>query len=155
MFQQQKGNWQPYNVKAIVKNVEQVFKNAGIKHLNKPTYTFIIGAMGFIAHYDLYGFQSTYEDLRDFVEKLQSGELSRNKEFNLDWANSVERDKQFEEWYGKAYNKSKADAIRGIVAIARKYEKEIFEKFDEQEKNAEINQTRALAEKHGYILKRV
>lgn len=152
---QEKGNWKPYNVNAIVNNVEQIFKNADIKHLNKPTYTFIHLNMGFIAHYDLGGFQGTYADLRDFVEKLQSGELSRNKDYNLNWADSVERDKQFEEWYGKAYNKSKADAIRGIVAVARKYEKEIFEKFDTKERDGEINQARALAGKHGYKLERI
>ena len=155
MPNQQKGNWQPYNVKAIIKNVEQVFRNRDIKYLNKPTYQFIINSMGFIAHYDLYGFQSTYADLRSFAVHLQTSEYSNNKDYNLSWADSIGRDREFKEWYGDAYNRSKADAIKGIVAVARKYEKEIFEKFDMKEKDEEINKARTLAEKHGYKLERI
>jgi hypothetical protein len=152
---QEKGNWEPYNVNAIVKNIEQIFKNADIKYLNKPTYQFIINSMGFIAHYDLYGFQSVYADLRKFAVKLQTSEYSSQTNYNLNWADSIERDKEFEEWHGKPYNKSKADVIRGIVAVAKKYEQEIFADFDEQEKNEEISQARALAKKHGFKLEKV
>jgi hypothetical protein len=152
---QEKGNWQPYNVKAIVKNVEQVFKKSDIRYLKEATYKFIINDMGFIAHYDLGGFQSEYADLREFVVKLQTSEYSTQKESNLQEADRIESDPDFEKWYGKLYNKSKAEAIRGIVAVARKYEKEIFEKFNAIEKEQEINQARILAEKHGYILERI
>lgn len=149
---QEKGNWQPYNVKAIVKNIEQIFKNGDIKYLKHPAYEFIHQHMGFIAHYDLYGFQSEYADLRKLVIFLQTSEYARNKDYNLTWADSVEQDRQFEEWYGKLYNQSKADAIRGIVEVARKYEQEIFAKFDAQKKEEEISQAKALAEKHGLKL---
>lgn len=67
---QERGAWQPYNVSAIVKNVEQVFKNGDISLLNNPTYKFIINSMGFIAHYALGGFQGVYADLRKVCSQL-------------------------------------------------------------------------------------
>lgn len=152
---QEKGNWKPYNVKAIVNNVELVFKAQDISKLNKPAYQFITLCMGFIAHYDLYGFQSVYQDLRDFAEKLQSGELSRDKDYNLTWADSIERDNQFREWYGEAYNKSKAEAMRGIVAVARKYQEIIQKDFGAKQKKQELGIAFDLAQKHGYDLRAI
>ena len=40
-MKQEKGNWKPYNVKAIASNVESVFKHQSISKLNNPTYNFI------------------------------------------------------------------------------------------------------------------
>ena len=61
---------QPYNVKAIVSNVELVFKSGDISKLNKSAYHFIYLLSLFIAHYNLYGFQDYYQDLRLFAEDL-------------------------------------------------------------------------------------
>lgn len=65
-----------YNSRAILNNLELVFKTNDITKLNKPTYTFVSLMSGFIAHYDLYGFQSTYEDvstlIREIAESVQS-----------------------------------------------------------------------------------
>lgn len=116
------GNWPPYNVKAIVNNVNLVFKRRDIRKLNGPTYTFIISHMGFIAHYSLYGFQDSYQDLENFAKHLQTSEYSSNDhEYNLRQAVRHETDSDFRKWYGGAYNRSIAEAVRGIVAIARKY----------------------------------
>lgn len=149
---QERGNWKPYNVSAIVRNVEQVFKFQDIRKLHKPAYEFITLHMGFIAHYDLYGFQDVYQDLRDFAVKLQTGEHYGSRDANLYEAKRIETDSDFREWYGEAYNKSKAETIRGIVAIARKYEKQIFESFGEKQKNEEIELASSLAQKHGFKL---
>lgn len=122
---QKAGNWKPYPVLAIVSNIESVFKHRDIRKLNKPSYEFITLCMGFIAHDNLYGFQEVYTDLREFCVKLQTSEYSRDKDSNLKEANRVEKDRDFLSWYGEAYCKSKAEAIRKSVALARKYEKEV------------------------------
>jgi len=123
MPQQEKGKWPPYNVRAIVNNVALVFKNRDISKLNNTAYKFISLHMGFIAHYDLYGFRSTYEDLEEFARNLQTSEGygSGDYDYNLQQADRQETDRQFNEWYGPAYNKSIAETIRGVVAVARKY----------------------------------
>jgi len=122
MSKYEAGNWPPYNVKAIVGNIEQVFKKHDINKLNKPAYHFISQHMGFIAHYGLHGFRSTYEDLEEFAKNLQTGEMSgRDYNSNLHEADRHESDADFDKWYGPAYNKSIAETIRGIVAVARKY----------------------------------
>ena len=60
------GKWPPYNVEALDQNIARVFFEEDIGKLNKPTYQFIIAHMGFIAHYDLRGFQGEYQDLDHF-----------------------------------------------------------------------------------------
>lgn len=144
------GDWKPYNVKALVRNVEQVLKNCDISRLNKTTYGFITQHMGFIAHYNLSGFQAEYEDLRDFCQKLQTGETSFDFDHNLTWADRIETDKQFREWYGQAYNQSRAEVIRGIVAVARQYQPQINAIFAQREKDADLSAARRLLAKHGH-----
>lgn len=121
MTMQEKGKWKPYNVKAIVNNVKLVFKNHDINKLNKPTYHFIINHMGFIAHYSLAGFQDSYQNLERLAKHLQTSEYSDDHEYNLRQADRCETDHNFREWYGEAYNKSIAEAIRGIVEVAQRY----------------------------------
>ncbi len=116
---QKEGEWKPYNVKALEQNVALVFKTGDIGKLNKPTYTFIIGHMSFIAHYSLSGFQCEYADLDEFRERLQTSEYSKLLDYNLDWANRYEGDRDFNKWYGPAYCTSVAEGIRGIITIAR------------------------------------
>lgn len=116
---QKAGEWKPHNVKALEQNVALVFKTGDIGKLNKPTYTFIIDHMSFIAHYDLGGFQWEYADLDEFKERLQTSEYSKLLDHNLDWANRYEGDRDFNKWYGPAYCKSVAEGIRGIITIAR------------------------------------
>jgi len=116
---QKTGEWKPYNVKALEQNVSLVFKTGDIGKLNKPTYTFIVNHLGFIAHYDLIGFQCTYADLDEFRERLQTSEYSGRLDYNLEWADRYEGDRDFNKWYGSAYCKSVADGIRRIIAVAK------------------------------------
>jgi hypothetical protein len=113
------GKWKPYNVDYLEKNVREVFKSDDIGKLTKATYDFIIQHMGFIAHYDLHGFQCEYADLELFREKLQTSEYSQDPEYNLRWADRCESDRDFVKWYGEGYCKSEAEGIRRIVAVAR------------------------------------
>ena len=115
----EKGNWKPHNVLALERNIALVFKTGDIGKLNKPTYNFIIQDMGFIAHYDLDGFQCAYADLDEFRQKLQTSEYSQDPDYNLKWADRYEVDRDFNKWYGPAYCKSVAEGIRRIVSAAR------------------------------------
>lgn len=130
-MQQQQGNWKPYNVKAILNNVELIYKTNNITKLNKPTYQFISLLSGFIAHYDLYGFQNYYEDVRQLAEELSC-------DFFLSDATRDETDSDFAKWYGYEYNHSKAEIKRGLVKLSRQYLPSLQEKgkSDDQDKIA-------------------
>ena len=121
---QKQGQWKPYNVRALERNVALVFKTGDIGKLNKPTYTFIIHHMGFIAHYNLSGFQWEYANLDKFRERLLTSEYSSSLDYNLEWADRYEGDRDFNKWYGSAYCKSVAEGIRGIIAVARSQPKQ-------------------------------
>ena len=116
---QQDGNWKPYDVAHLERNIREVFRSGDIGKLDKYTYNFIHQHMGFIAHYDLYGFQCEYADIKEFREKLQTSEYSRDPAYNLRWADQCESDSDFIKWYGAAYCKSKAEGIRRIILVAR------------------------------------
>jgi hypothetical protein len=113
------GKWKPYNVDYLERNIREVFSTGDIHKLTQATYQFITLHMGFIAHYDLRGFQCEYADLELFREKLQTSEYSQDPEYNLRWADRCESDRDFVKWYGEAYCKSEAEGIRCIVAVAR------------------------------------
>jgi hypothetical protein len=119
MPKQEEGKWKPYNVDALERNIRQVFQEGDIRLLTKATYNFITLHMGFIAHYDLHGFQCEYGDLELFREKLQTSEYSEDPDYNLRWADRCEFDRDFVKWYGEAYCRSEAEGIRRIVAVVR------------------------------------
>ena len=148
-MKQEKGKWEPYNIRTISSNIELVFKKQDIFKLNKPTYNFIVCHMGFIAHYNLGGFQHTYQDLREFAIKLQSSEYSNYLDYNLQEAKRLENDKDFREWYGEKYNRSKANAIRLIIGVVRKYESKINTVFTDKERIGDLVFASKLAGKHG------
>lgn len=126
MGRQERGNWKPYHVPTLERNISLVFRTGDISKLNKATYNFIILHMGFIAHYDLYGFQCTYRDLEEFRLKLQTSEYSRDPDYNLKWADRYEGDPDFNRWYGAAYCRSVSQGIRRIVAVARSESKQLI-----------------------------
>ena len=63
--------WKVRNTKAIINNLQLVFKTGDIEKLNGSTYDFLYLLSGFIAHYDLYGFRAYYQDLRELIKDLQ------------------------------------------------------------------------------------
>ena len=121
---QEKGNWKPINSRAIISNINLVFKTGNIEKLNGTTYRFVHNLSGFIAHYDLRGFQCTYQDLRDFARDLLS--TCTEKE-----ALRLGRDRDFINWYGQAYCSSNEQAIRGIREVVLKYQESVQNKFQD------------------------
>lgn len=119
MGKQEKGNWAPYNVKAIEQNIRLVMRTGDIRKLNGKAYHVITQHMGFIAHYDLGGFQGEYRDIEEFRKRLQCSEMGNDWGENDRQAVREETDRQFREWYGEAYQKSKAAAMKAIVKVAR------------------------------------
>ena len=113
------GNWKPYNVDYLERNIREVFRIGDIGKLTKGTYHFITLHMGFIAHYSLYGFMDRYADLDEFRFNLQTSEYSRDPDYNLKHADREEADSDFNKWYGSAYCLSVAEGIRRIVKAAR------------------------------------
>ena len=119
MPQQESGNWKPHNVERLGQNTALVFKTGDIRKLNGVTYKFITLQMGFIAHYDLAGFQYAYQDIELFRETLRTSEYSRDPDYNMRRSFTYERDRDFIKWYGEPYCRSVAQGIRAIVAAAR------------------------------------
>jgi len=109
-------------VKRILKSVRNVFKHSNIDYLTDEAYQFITLKMGFIAHYDLFGFRETYcNNLLMFARHLLTTEgLSRDESYNERWADRQEKDSDFIKRYGEEYCKRSAETIRGIVKIARR-----------------------------------
>jgi hypothetical protein len=145
---QQQDVRKPYHVKALVHNIEWVLQLGDIRKLNKPTYQFITLHMGFIAHYNLSGFQAEYQDLRAFCRRLQTSEYSDHKDYTLEWADRYEKRLSRH----TAYYSSVAAAIRRIVAVARRYEKRIATDFGRLERTKDIAQAARLLTRHGYGL---
>ena len=114
------GNWPAVDSKNIIANVELVLTTGDITKLSKKAYEFITMDMGFIAHYDLRGFQCEYADIQEFAHRLQTSEYSQDPNYNLDWAESRQHDNDFNKWYGYAHCKSCADTIRGIAYAAQR-----------------------------------
>lgn len=131
------GNWKALNSKAIINNIELIFKSNDITKLNKPTYNFVMNLGGFIAHYDLYGFQANYEDLRQFASDLLDACTENDANYKLD--------SDFIKWYGKAYCQSEADAINGIREVVTKYQKQAINNAESNDMG-KLNTILALAE---------
>jgi len=113
----------PYDVKNILSNIELVLKTANIEKLSKKSYGFISIMCGFIAHYDLSGFQAHYAELQDLIEKLK-GSLPIEKDTCLRDVN----DKPKYNGYGLPYCQSKLDIVEGIEKLVAKYETSIMKK---------------------------
>ena len=82
--------------KLIVSNVRKVFAQYSIEHLDKRAYTFITLHMGFIAHFNLEGFQREYAKLGRFAVTLLDTEthvieVGGGRHRNDDWADEVEK----------------------------------------------------------------
>jgi hypothetical protein len=53
---------------AVIKNFKEVIENRDIDRMNKELYDFLTLNCGFIAHYDINGFKTTYKAPRDFAD---------------------------------------------------------------------------------------
>ena len=139
--------------KRIIANVKRVLAEEDISPLAKPAYHLITQYMGFIAHYDLGGFQNTYRDLREFCHALLTSEHSNNENYNLDWADELDRRYKADPTSrGCGQPPGVTDAIRGICAVARAYAPTITAHGDNAQRDAELRHAADLAAKYGMVL---
>ena len=80
----------------IIKSIEEVIKTKNIDNLTKDTYDFVNALSGFIAHYNINGFKTHYENTADFVKDLQnSADLSNYNRYITDSFFSKNEQKQY------------------------------------------------------------
>ena len=115
----ERGNWPPLNVKAIVANVNLVLRTNNIEKLNGTAYRHIINHMGFIAHYSLAGFKSSYSNVAKFAQALRTSEYSDDLDYNRRHAETYGAIHSHD--YGPAYAVSVGEASLGILAAVDKY----------------------------------
>ncbi len=89
----------------IVGNIRKVVTTGDSRNLTKQAYNFLCLASGFIAHYDLYGFQAEYAE----TTKLAADIL--NNKANNQWGNFREG----EDFYD--YYMSKKDCYNAICKM--------------------------------------
>ena len=96
-------------VNGISRSVKSVFTHNDIDKLTKPAYNFIMLSIGFIAHYDLYGFREEYRDVQYFAEAL-----IRNQSMNQ-WRNFHPGERDYE------YMMQKKEIYNQLVELASLY----------------------------------
>lgn len=102
-----------YNSRGVLSNLELVFKTSNIWKLNKPTYNFVMNMSGFIAHYNLQGFQCTYEDVSLLIGEIADSVKSYVPDYNYEVQS-----------YGKIYADSKKAIYDALPALCEKYTKQ-------------------------------
>lgn len=127
--------WESPNIKAVINNLNSIFKTKDITKLNKPTYNFLNLTSDFIAHYDLYGFQEYYKDLRDLIRDLKNSSDIKNPDYYLSDCFMKEQ---------ADYYISKAEIFKQIKLLIDKYESEINTFFSLQEKDEDISTIKTL-----------
>ena len=113
----------PINSRTVLNNIELVFKTNDIKKLNKPTYNFLMNVSGFIAHYNLYGFQGVYSNVADLINKLANTDL----QWGIDHYSTYGV-----EQYGKEFGESKTEVYRGLIELVKKYKKQANDELDKK-----------------------
>jgi hypothetical protein len=115
------------NKKGIISSFQKILKSNDINNLSKDAYQFIMGLSGFIAHYDINGFMSNYQDLRTFiVDILNSSDITD--------ADRYITDNYFSENEQKQYYADKAELCKELCRIAKEYQTKIEKSFLEIEK---------------------
>ena len=89
----------------IVANLRKVFATGEISHLTNASYKFLYLCSGFIAHYNLHGFQCEYSNVNDL-----KAQLARNYRANQ-WRNFTPNDRDY------AYMMQKRDIYNRICAL--------------------------------------
>jgi hypothetical protein len=132
----------PMPVKTILSSVERVLKTGDSSKLTKAAYNCLYLMSGFIANYDIRGFQQTYSDTRLLVSDILSSSDANDPERYV-------RDTWFANQYGIEYCQSKTDAYKGLKALALKYQKTVYEQKDSQQKTEEMALAQSLLAKYG------
>ena len=112
--------WAAQDTKNILRSVQAVFDKQDISKLTKKAYQHITLHMGFIAHYNLAGFQDVYSVLGHFAQVLLTSEYSHSERNRRD-ANRYMEDKYFVREYGEAYCQSVCDSNVGVLKIVDEF----------------------------------
>lgn len=89
----------------IVGNIRKVMTTQNSKNLSKQAYSFLNLSSGFIAHYNVYGFQDYYEN----VDRL-AREILENQPINQ-WRNFRSGDRDYE------YNMAKKTCYNMVCEV--------------------------------------
>lgn len=118
-----------YNSKRILNNIEKVLKNKNIELLSKASYHFLYLMSGFIAHYNLSGFQHYYSDLRDLLNDIERA-LPSEKDVAV-----RDIDDPKHNGYGLAYCQSKLEIVEGLKIIVERYRNEVSVEGNKRDDN--------------------
>ena len=80
----------------IVGNIRKVVTTGDSRNLTKQAYNFLYLASGFIAHYNLYGFQGAYENTAELAVAIL------NNKANNQWGNFREGEDLYDYYMSKA-----------------------------------------------------
>lgn len=109
------------NTKYIVNNVKKVIKKRDMSLLSKAAYNFIILEMGFIAHYDRFGFIGIYQNnLSSFVTNLLTTEIGNDLNSNAYFAEQ----KRSRNNSGDEYVDSVVNTMEELIELAQNTLKE-------------------------------
>ena len=139
----EKGNWPAVNVKSVLASMERVFKTRDSSKLTKVAYNRLYLLGGFIAHYDLGGFQHHYSRTSELAKDILSSYEVNNPNHYMQ--ESFVRD------YGQAYCQSEYDLARNLKTCAAHYLPELEKHDNESEKETDIALARTLLAKHGVV----
>lgn len=129
--------WKPVNTKAIINNLNLVFKTRDIDKLNGPTYNYLYLLSGFIAHYDINGFKHYYQDLRELIKDLSDSHDIAYPRVECS-SDCLQID----------YYNSKYETHLEVKKLVEKYEKEIWEIFCRLEQEQDLNTIKLLMRKN-------
>ena len=80
----------PRQISMIVGNIRKVVTTGDSRNLTKQAYNFLCLASGFIAHYNLYGFQDAYKNTGELATAIL------NNKANNQWGNFRSDDPYYE-----------------------------------------------------------
>lgn len=103
------------NVKGIARSIEAVLKSGDSEKLTKDAYGFVYNMSGFIAHYDINGFRSTYSNTADLLRDLARSSDTTD-------ADRYVRDGYFAKGEQGAYYAQKTELLKIIKGLCEKYE---------------------------------
>jgi len=92
-------------ISMIVGNIRKVVTTGDSSNLTKQAYNFLYLASGFIAHYNLYGFQGAYENTAELAVAIL------NNKANNQWGNFREGEDLYD------YYMSKKDCYNAICKM--------------------------------------
>jgi len=136
-----KGNWPAINVKSVLASVERVFKSRDTSKLTGVAYNRLYLLDGFIAHYDLGGFQYHYSETSRLAKDILASYQVNNPDHYMQEC--------FVRDYGQAYCQSEYDLARNLKTCAAHYLPELEAYDNAAEREDDISTARILLAKHG------